>query len=96
LSSKTKKNQRKLARETKQPAEEFDISSLKQSWISMRTGIRIITVISVALGLFTTYSLQSEAWGQRLLFGLIFGGSIWLVFFLVLSVNHLINRKRKQ
>jgi hypothetical protein len=96
LSSKTRKNQLKSAQDTGQPVEDVKISDLKQSWISMRSGVRIITVISVALGLFTSYSLQAEAWSQRLLFGLIIGGSIWLVFFLVLYVNRLIGRKPKQ
>jgi hypothetical protein len=93
LSSKTRKNKRKLARETSQPAEEIKLSDFRRSWITMRTGIRLITVISIALGIFTSINLRAGGWGQSLLWGLVFGGSIWLVFFLALTISRLFRKR---
>jgi hypothetical protein len=93
LSSKTRKNKRKLTRETSQPAEEINLSDFKRSWISMRTGIRLITVISIALGIFTSINLRAGGWGQSLLWGLIIGGSIWLIFFLALTISRLFRKR---
>jgi hypothetical protein len=96
LSSKTKKNKRKEARETKTTAENTNKDDLNQSWISMRTGMRIITLISVALGLFTSYNMRAGGWGEGLLWGLIIGGSIWLVFFLTYSLGRLLRRRSRE
>ncbi|MFO7623904.1 MAG: hypothetical protein R6V73_06095 [Anaerolineales bacterium] len=96
MSTKTRKNKRKSTGENNQPAESFDINSLKRSWISMRTGIRLITVISVGLGLFTSFNLRAMGWGESLLWGLVFGGSIWLVFFLILWVNRLLKQRSQK
>lgn len=96
MSSKTRKNKRKLSRETSQPAEEIKLSDLRRSWISMRTGIRLITVISIALGIFASINLRAGGWGQSLLWGLVFGGSIWLVFFLILWVNRLLKQRSQK
>jgi hypothetical protein len=96
LSSKTRKNKRKEARDAKSPAENTNKDDLNRSWISMRGGVRIITVISVALGLYTSYSLRAGGLGESLLWGLIIGGSIWLVFFLVLSLNRVIKRRSQR
>lgn len=57
--------------------------SLRQPWISRGTGFTAITVVSVAMAVWTAW--QTVRGGGSLwtgiLWGLIFGASIWLVFF---------------
>jgi hypothetical protein len=63
----------------------------------MGTGIRVITVVSVALGLWTSYNtVRALGWVEGLFWGFVFGGSIWLVFFLAYTANRFFRRRPPQ
>ena len=50
-------------------------------WISMKTGRRVIWMISIALALFIAWQvIPQRGVAEGILWGLIFGGAIWLVF----------------
>jgi hypothetical protein len=95
LSSQNKKNQRKKAQILDQPqVKEKTPAAFPRSWIPMSKGIRIITIVSLALGIWTSYNtVRALGWAEGLMWGFIFGGSIWLVFFLVFSVNRIFKRR---
>jgi hypothetical protein len=94
LSSQNKKNRRKKARLVNQTQEVEDKSTGKnQNWLSMSKGVRVITVMSLSLGLWTSYNtVRALGWAEGLMWGFIFGGSIWLVFFLAFYVNKFFRR----
>jgi hypothetical protein len=95
LSSQNKKNRRKKAHLENQ-SKEFEANNLNdnRNWLSMGKGMRVITVISLSLGIWTSYNtVRALGWAEGLMWGFIFGGSIWLVFFLALTVNRLFRRK---
>jgi hypothetical protein len=98
LSSQNKKNRRKNARIIDQAKQsEATPARFDRSWITMGKGMRIITIVSVALGLWTSYNtVRALGWAEGLMWGFIFGGSIWLVFFLAFSVNRLLRRRPPQ
>jgi hypothetical protein len=98
LSSQNKKNRRKNARIVDQARQtEETPNRFTRSWITMSKGVRVITVMSLSLGLWTSYNtVRALGWAEGLMWGFIFGGSIWLVFFLVLSVNRVFRRRPPQ
>jgi putative membrane protein (TIGR04086 family) len=53
-------------------------------WISMKTGLRVITVVSILMaGLVAYQVIPSKGWVQGTLYGLLFGAMIWAVFFIM-------------
>jgi fatty acid desaturase len=67
----------------KQKATEQDIEKrLTQPWISMRSGLKIIAIASVAMAVLTAWqTIPSKGWVEGILWGLLFGALIWAVFF---------------
>jgi hypothetical protein len=67
---------------------------IRQPWIPRETGYTAITVVSVGMAVWTIW--QTVAGGDTLwkgiLWGLIFGASIWLVFFGMNYFHSLFNR----
>jgi len=60
-----------------------------QPWISMKTGRRIIWVVSIAMAILTAWQvIPQKGIAEGILWGLIFGGLIWLIF----EGNTLLNR----
>jgi len=58
------------------------------AWLSMRTGMITITIVSLAVGAWTAWNaLPVEGLGKSILWGAAFGGSIWLVFFGAIFLN---------
>lgn len=56
--------------------------SMSQPWISMRGGMRIIAITSVALAVLTAWQvIPSRGWLEGILWGLLFGALIWAIFF---------------
>jgi hypothetical protein len=73
----------KKMKEVKDPQKSNDDRSIRQPWISRGTGFTAITVISVAMAIWTAWQNVSgggSLW-NGILWGLAFGASIWLVFF---------------
>ncbi len=53
-------------------------------WITMKTGIRAISVISILMvGLVAYEVIPTKGWVQGILYGLLFGVMIWAVFFIM-------------
>jgi len=51
------------------------------AWLPMRTGIIVITILSVAMAVLTAWqAVPAIGWLEGILWGLIFGGSIWIIF----------------
>lgn len=76
MSNSNKKNK------TKQK-EEVNLEELKKPWIQQKTGLRLILGISVGLMILVAAQIiiGTGDWGRGILYGLLFGGSIWLVFY---------------
>ena len=56
--------------------------SLSRPWISMRSGLKIITVASIGMAVLTAWQvIPAKGWLEGILWGLLFGGLIWAVFF---------------
>lgn len=50
-------------------------------WISMKTGKRIIWVTSIIMAVLTAWQVTPvKGLAQGILWGVIFGGAIWLIF----------------
>jgi len=68
-----KKNKTKKQNKEKHPV---------SPWISMRSGMIIMTITSVALAiLVASQAIPSTGWLEGILWGLLFGGLIWAIFF---------------
>lgn len=76
MSNSNKKNNTKKK-------EEVNLEELKKPWIQQKTGLRLI--IGISIGLMVLVSAQiiigTGDWGRGILYGALFGGSIWLVFY---------------
>jgi hypothetical protein len=78
---KTPKNQ------DTQPAEQ-------KPWLSMQSGLIIVGIVSIGLAIWTTQqALLVKEPLEAVLWGLAFGGSIWLVYFGSYLFNRLIRRR---
>lgn len=65
------------------------------AWIPYRTGIIIIAVLSIGMIVMTAYQAVTEfgmTWGEGLLRGLLFGGTLWIIFFGFILLNRLLGR----
>jgi hypothetical protein len=81
-----KKNEKKDLEE-KQPAK------AESGWISMRSGLTLISLISILLAIFTSLrAIPIKGVVEGILWGIIFGGSIWVIFFGALYLNRLMRR----
>ena len=59
-----------------------------EPWISKRTGLIIMSLVSLALAIFITWTLSPAlGLGEALLWGLGFGAAMWGVFALALAFN---------
>ncbi|HZK16831.1 MAG: hypothetical protein WC214_08905 [Candidatus Omnitrophota bacterium] len=63
--------------------EEISLEELRKPWIQQRTGMIVITIMSIAMMILVTAQIVmgSGEWGRGLLWGFLFGASIWLVFY---------------
>ena len=64
-----------------------------KAWISMRTGIGIITVTSIVMAVLTAWeAVPQKGWVEGILWGLLFGVLIWIIFFGMLAFNRFVRR----
>lgn len=84
--TKKKKNKQK-------PKEQNVEQSLNQPWISMRSGLKIITVTSIAMVVLTAWQvIPSKGWLEGILWGLLFGALVWAVFFGNILITRFLRR----
>lgn len=58
------------------------IEQSEDAWIPFQTGVILIAVVSVALGVYTAWqAIPMKGLVEGVLWGVVFGGSIWLIFF---------------
>jgi hypothetical protein len=75
---------KKAQKEGKQPA---------QPWISMRSGLIVIAITSVAMAALTAWQvIPSRGWLEGILWGLLFGALIWAIFFGNILINRLLRK----
>ena len=59
----------------------------------MRTGVGLITVISIGMAVLTAWeAIPQKGWVEGILWGLLFGVLIWAVFFGMIAFNRFIRR----
>jgi uncharacterized membrane-anchored protein len=84
--TKKKKNKQK-------PKEQDTEKNLNQPWISMRSGLKIITVTSVVMAVLTAWQvIPSRGWLEGILWGLLFGALIWAIFFGNILITRFLRR----
>ena len=70
-----------MAKKSKKRKEERK-DPLVQPWISMRRGLIIIAITSIAMAALTAWQvIPSKGWLEGILWGLLFGALIWAIFF---------------
>jgi fatty acid desaturase len=81
-------------KKNKQKPNEQDIEkSLNQPWISMRSGLKIIAVTSIAMAVLTAWQvIPSKGWLEGILWGLLFGALIWAIFFGNILITRFLRR----
>jgi hypothetical protein len=86
---------RKVRKQTRKQEDEKIQKALSDPWLSMRTGLIGITIVSIALAAWTFWQTDpSIELIDRILYGLLFGGSVWFVFFGFYLFNRLIRRRK--
>ena len=70
----------------------------RKPWIPWNTGLKLMTVVSIALAVWVGWQViaTENDIGKGILWGLIFGGSIWLVFLVMNYFHSLFGGKNKK
>lgn len=86
-----KKNRK--PKNSKQPARNKEEKSLNQPWISMRKGVIVIAITSLAMAVLTAWQVApSRGWLEGILWGLLFGAFIWAIFFGNILINRFLRK----
>ena len=90
--SKKSAKEKKADNEEKSNAES---PALNQSWLSMRTGLIIMTIVSLGFAGFVAWNYyESSGIFKAILIGLMFGGILWAIFVGNLYFNRFLRRKK--
>ena len=66
-----------------------------EAWLSMRTGLIVVTLVSVGMAVLTGWmTIPALGWVEGLLWSLGFGGAVWLVFVGFCFFNRFVRGKR--
>lgn len=86
----------RLARKSGKKDQQADeMAKLTEPWISMRSGLIIIAIVSIGMGAWTAFqAIPIKGLVEGTLWGMAFGGSIWLVFALMLAFNRILRHFR--
>lgn len=67
-----------------------------EPWISMRTGLIVVSVMSIGMMAMTGYyTISALGWKEGLVWTLGFGAAIWVVFFGFLYFNRFVRNRKK-
>lgn len=84
------KKARKKAEARQNPTE----SDLFAPWISMRSGLIVMGIVSLGLAVWTAYQASfTNSLINSILWGILFGGSLWLVFFGFMLFNRFLRKR---
>jgi sterol desaturase/sphingolipid hydroxylase (fatty acid hydroxylase superfamily) len=88
------KKSKKTAQQADRPAPtKQNPNPISQAWISMRTGIIVMSIVSLGMAVLTAYNtIPSVGVWEGILWGLIFGGSLWLVFLIAMLFHRFVRR----
>jgi hypothetical protein len=54
---------------------------LDKPWISMRSGVIVISITSIAMAALTAWeAIPAKGLGEGIIYGILFGGLIWIIF----------------
>jgi hypothetical protein len=82
-----------VAKKSKKPKGQKEEKPSVQPWISMRSGLKIMTVVSIAMAILTAWQvIPSKGWVEGILWGLLFGALIWAIFFGNILINRLLRK----
>ncbi len=71
-------------------------AAMNQPWIQMRSGLKIMAVASLFITVFIAWQLvPSEGFLKGVGWGIVFGLSMWLIFFAGVWFNHWLRRGKK-
>jgi predicted cobalt transporter CbtA len=78
----------------KKPEEKFE----RKPWIEKTSGLQIIIFAGLLLAILVAYQIirGSGNWGQGILWGLIFGGSVFLVYFGMNAFHKFMNKDKEK
>ncbi len=86
----TNKKDSRAGKKDKPPA-----SALTGPWITMQSGIIIITIASIGMAVLTAIQvIPIKGWLEGILWGLLYGGLIWAIFFGFMFINRFLRRKQ--
>jgi sterol desaturase/sphingolipid hydroxylase (fatty acid hydroxylase superfamily) len=72
-------------------------NSSSQAWISMRTALILMAIVSLGMAVLTAYNtIPSVGVWEGILWGLAFGGSLWLIFLVALLFHRFMRRGSNQ
>ncbi len=77
-------------------AKPVNVAELRKPWLKMKSAQLVILIASVALAVVVAYQIirGSGNWANGILWGLLFGGSIWLVFYGMNWFHSMFNKKK--
>ena len=77
-------------------AKPVNVVELRKPWLKMKSAQLVILIASVALAVVVAYQIirGSGNWANGILWGLLFGGSIWLVFYGMNWFHSMFNKKK--
>lgn len=82
-----------MAKKPKNNQDEELRKRLNQPWLSMRRGLIIMTITSIAMAVLTAWQvIPSKGWLEGILWGLLFGGFVWAIFFGNILINKFLRR----
>jgi sterol desaturase/sphingolipid hydroxylase (fatty acid hydroxylase superfamily) len=82
-----------LAKSTKKQKKEGSNELQTGPWIKMRTGVILIAIISVFMAVATAWeAIPAKGLWEGILWGVIYGVFIWVIFFGFLFVNRNLRR----
>jgi polyferredoxin len=94
LENPVAKNNKKTTPQADQPApNKRNTKPSNQGWISMRTGMIALSIVSLAMTAWAAYVfIPSIGLWEGLLWAIIAGGSLWLIFLVTLLFHRFMRR----
>ncbi len=87
-----------MAKETKKKSKQDQSAPVQHSngpWISMRTALTIVTLLSIAMAVLTGYTtIPALGWLEGSLWAIGFGAGVWLAFILFFLFSRWARRKQ--
>lgn len=84
-----------MSKKNKENGQEIKIE--RQPWIQKARGLQVIILAGLLLGVLVAYQIirGSGDWGQGILWGFIFGGSVILVYFGMNAFHKFVGKDRE-